>query len=342
MGYKGKSLTAKLNNLRIFQAFPSDLKELDQAYARIRPSDPDRDLYKIIDKYHSGKVFLLRKGKNIVSAAYCAGFPTGSCCLGGIFLDKKNGDAKSVLAVVRRCLQHLRAKGFSYVFSSVRQRSIDCYETLKAAGFIELYQRRLGVMRKIGYHPSSNSQKIQLLNKSDTKAVLERFSKSKKCSEKGTFSFCFWPHSLSCKSIEYLLNSNIMVLSDKENTNIVISHTAFAESAGKRWVILPPDDGTRHSGFLKTIGEVILTIGDDVLAPLSASIQKLELKGAEQIYAYDYGSADKLALYSHVGFSFEQPQIILVRKVSAKWPVIRLAKNQDTHTLDQFCTDKLT
>jgi hypothetical protein len=69
--------------MHVTQASLLDINEMDQTYAHIRPGDPDRALYKLLYERYPRGVFVLRKGRKVVSAAYCIGFSTGSGCIGG-------------------------------------------------------------------------------------------------------------------------------------------------------------------------------------------------------------------------------------------------------------------
>lgn len=100
-------------------------------------------------------------------------------------------------------------------------------------------------------------------------------------------------------------------------------------------MVCPSPDAPRDSGKLKTIGEFILAIGDCASA-VSETTLKLISKGAKRVYAYNYGDAIDLATYSQVGFSFEQPQIILVRNVGTEWSPVKSVNKQSFETLDQF------
>ncbi len=325
-------MKAKRQFERVLQASSADLNELDGIYSRANPVDPDRALYKIISKYNLGNVFIVRKGGKIISAAYTIGFPTGSSCVGGIFLDKNAESTETVLAVIRRCLEHLSAKGFDYVFSSVREKSITLYQALRAAGFIELYQRQMGLATKIGKLHQTGDQNTKLLDKSEARAVLEQFSKSENCSEKGTFLYSFWPHSLSDKSIDFLINSDIMAISDKDKGNVVFAHIASAEYAGGRWFILPPKGLLVPAIGSRKVGEVILTIGDNITTNLYEAINRLAMQGIDRICASNYGDANNLSVFYQVGFKFEQPQVILARKADESWP----AKEKSAESLDTF------
>lgn len=306
---------------RVLQATSVDLKDLDEAYQRDNPTDPDRSLYKLIAQFNLGNIFLARKGTKITAAAYTIAFPTGSSCLGGIFIGKGIGSTDSVLAVVRRCLDHLRSKGLDYVFTSVREKNAALFQTLIAAGFVEFYQRQIGLIGKTGnrFLPKSPCNKI--LDKNEIKSELERFSIKQNTPEKGTVLYCFWPHSLCKRSIDFLANSNLFAVSDMEQKNIVIAHTALAERSGGRWFVLPPSQPLENSIRSKKIGEIILLIGDDFRATLSEAIGRLTSEGVDKICAQNCGDPSKLAVLGNSGFSFEQPQSILGRKVSDEWRI---------------------
>jgi hypothetical protein len=331
-------LATRTNGLKVMQASLLDINELDQAYALTRPKDPDRVLYKLLHKYYPGGVYVLRKGRKLVSAAYCIGFPTGSGCVGGFFLDHKNGHTDSILAVIRRCLLHLRVERCSHVFASAKEHNLEDLGALRAAGFTELYRRRMGIIHKRTQVLPNDGLNL-LCSQSAARETMERYAESATDTpEKGTVAFCFWPHQLFDASLNYLLSSNniFAMSSGKDKSNLVLAGMSSAQSTGRRWFILPPNFTIHPSKQLKKVGEIMLVIGTDVL-PVSAAISRLMSSGAERVYIYNYESRDNFASYVKLGFFFEQPQIILSRSIRAGWPITRDApKAVVSTTLDQY------
>lgn len=327
------------NALKVMQASSLDINELDQTYALLRPRDPDRALYKLLHRYYPEGVFVLRKGRKLVSTAYCIGFPTGSGCIGGFFLGHKDGHAGSILTVVRRCLLHLKTKGCSDVFASVRERSLEDLEALWAAGFKELYKRRTGIIRQRAQVAPDNGY-TRLCSQLKSHEVVELYAKSAvDAPEKGTIAFCYWPHKLFGTLLNFLLNSqNVFSMkSEKDDGSLVLAQVSSAESARGRWFILPPNFDVHRSKHLKKVGEIMLVIGTDVFKLVSATISQLTSLGAERVYIYSYEPWDNLAICTQLGFFFEQPQIILSRSIRASWPVTRDApKAVVSTTLDQY------
>jgi len=332
-------LAVKTNVLKVMQASLLDINELDQAYALIRPKDPDRALYKLLHRYYPEGVFVLRKGRKLVSSAYCIGFPTGSGCVGGFFLDHKHGRADSILKVIRRCVLHLRTKGCTYVFASVKEHNLEDLEALRAAGFTELYKRRTGIIRKSAQVPPDNGYSA-LCSQLETREVIERYAKlAVDTPQKGTVAFCFWPHMLFDTSLNYLLNSkNVFSMrSRKDEGSLVLAQVSSAESAGGRWFILPPDFDVHRSKQIKKVGEIMLVMGTDIFKPVSATVSQLTSLGAEKVYIYSYEPGDNFASYVQLGFFFERPQIILCRSVGASWPATQnVPKAVVFPTLDQY------
>jgi hypothetical protein len=322
-----------VSSVRISQASLTDMTDLDKAYSIANPKDPDRAIYKIMYRHDQQSVFVLRKNGKIVCAAYCIGFPTGSSCLGGIFLDRNKGNAGYILDIIRRCLQHLNAKGFRYVFSSISSHNIEQLETLKKAGFEELYKRSVGYKKRRTFLPSP--AKCELLSDpSDIKKAINQLM-SKDTIQKNTFPMLFWPHMLSDESISYLLKSrNLLVLVNENKDAIVVSHRIFIEHQNGRWFILPTDT-IKDQANAKNAGEIMFSIGQDVCVPLSESIRLLDDSNIDRIYCYDYEGSIESKSYEQLGFSFQQPQIILYRKVNVNWSVIQ-AGAQSSLTLDKY------
>jgi hypothetical protein len=234
---------------------------------------------------------------------------------------------------------HLKTKGCTHVFASVREHNLEDLEALRAAGFTELYKRRTGIIHK-SVKVSPDDGYSVLCSQSEAHEVVERYARSAvDTPEKGTVAFCFWPHRLFETSLNYLLNSkNIFAMSSgKDNSSLVLAHISSAESTGRRWFILPPDFAVHPSKQLKKVGEIMLVIGTDIFKPVSAAVSRLMSHGVERVYIYNYEPGDNIASYVQLGFFFEQPQIILRRSISASWPVTHNApKAAVSTTLDQY------
>lgn len=305
--------------ISVSQASATDMTDLDKAYSLDSPRDPDRAIYKMMFKYDPKSVFVLRKNGKIVCSAYCFAFPTGSSCIGGIFLDKNKGNATYVLDIIHRCLQHLNARGSCFVFSSVGSGRVEDLGTFKKAGFVEVYRRSVGVKKKGTLLPSPTKAEM-LSDLSDIKKAITYLTNKEKI-QRNTFSMFFWPQMFSEESIEYLLKlKNLLVVVNENKDSIVVSHRIFTEYQEGRWFITPMDI-TKNQPNARVAGEIMLLLGEEALTPLSQSLRLLDSQGVSRIYCYDYEKPAISKNYEQLGFSFQQPQIILSRKVNASWSV---------------------
>lgn len=310
----------RINLSQAVQASLFDINELDRNYALIRPRDPDRALYKLIHEYHPEGVFVLRKDRKIISAAYCFGFPTGSGCIGGFFVDQKHGNASSILTIVRRCLLHLRNVGCAHAFSIVREYNIEDLGALETAGFTALYRRRAGIIRKKAIQALRENTKGVVCDRSEAKDIIKRSAiMYANTPQKGTVTFCFWPHKLSATSLDHILKSDnvFAVKSGKDSNSLALVQVASALSEGGRWFILPPNFVVHPSKGPKRVGEVLLAVGPDTLHVVTAATCLLGSCGVDRAYMYDYEPNGNSASYAELGFSFERPQTILSKRISS-------------------------